>query len=311
VDADKVDNSNLQRQVLYTTLDEGCKKVEAGSSRLKALNPHVNIQVYDTAITPENAFALIRDYDLVLDCTDNFPTRYLINDVCSILKKPNIYASVAQFEGLCSVFCTPKGPCYRCLYPEPPPPGLVPNCAEDGILGVLPGLLGTLQAAEAVKLILELGEPLIGRLLRVDTLGMNFATYKLNQKADCLLCGLHTPFAQLPRYETYCGIPIPSMSVEELKAQRAQVFLLDVREPFEYELCNLKGYLVPLGALATRLDEVRSKSQGLPIVVHCKAGPRSQKAAQLMLAHGFKEVKFLQGGILEWIKTCDPAMMSY
>ena len=312
VDADPVDLSNLQRQIIYTTQDLGHKKTTASKARIRALNPFVKVTCHDEFLTTENALGIIQDYDLVIDCTDNFPTRYLVNDACFTLEKPYIYASISQFEGQCSVFCAKDGPCYRCLYPEPPPAGLVPNCSEEGVLGVLPGLLGTLQAIEAVKVLLGLGEALIGKLLHIDTLFMRFDTFTLNKKADCLLCGKHTPFSELPKYEKYCHTAtVPSLSVQELKSIRDHVFLLDVREPFEYELCNLNACLMPLATLSERLTELRKLSQGLPIVVHCKAGPRSKKAAALLLQHGFTQVRFLEGGILDWINVIDPSMMSY
>src|SRR5262249_27582423 len=272
--------------------------------------------------TSENALQLFAPYDVIVDGTDNFPTRYLVNDACVILGKPNAYGSIFRFEGQASIFATKEGPCYRCLYPEPPPPGLVPSCAEGGVLGILPGLVGVIQATEAIKLILGKGEPLIGRLLLVDALGMKFRELKLRKNPECPVCGTHPTVTELIDYQQFCGIrgeetpvvassAIPEIQPEELKRQfdaKEDVFVLDVREPHEYQICNLGGYLIPLGDLPKRVNELDSSRE---IVAHCRSGVRSAKAVDFLRQAGFKKVRNLAGGILAWADKVDPSMPKY
>jgi adenylyltransferase/sulfurtransferase len=317
VDDDVVELSNLQRQILYNTEDLQQSKTQCAETKLKQLNPHVNIIRHNERLTKDNALNIIRQYDIIADGTDNFATRYLVNDACFHAKKPNVYASIFQFEGQCSVFTTENGPCYRCLYDAPPPAGLIPNCAEGGVFGVLPGLLGTLQATEVIKLILRIGEPLIGRLLTVDALAMRFREFQLQINPDCRLCVHHQAFESLPNHDlAACDIPLVepdnlhSMTVHELaklEAHNADFQLLDVREPFEYQICNLQAKLIPLGELPFRLNELDKSKL---VVVHCKAGPRSERAAILLREAGFN-VKFLEGGILAWINEIDPSLKVY
>ncbi len=320
VDFDLVDYTNLQRQVIHSTTDVGRNKLESAAEKLKALNPFVNLRTFDTRLSSENALELFRDFDLIVDGTDNFPTRYLVNDACVLTGKPNVYGSIFRFEGQASVFATKEGPCYRCLYPEPPPPGLVPSCAEGGVLGILPGLVGVIQATEAIKLILGKGEPLVGRLLLVDALGMKFRELKLRKNLDCPVCGTHPTIARLIDYEQFCGIRgeeapvatgVPEIQVEELhqKLERGEdVFILDVREPHEYQICNLGGHLIPLGELPSRVHELDSSRQ---IVAHCRSGVRSAQAVQFLQKAGFRKVKNLGGGVLAWADRIDRTMPKY
>jgi adenylyltransferase/sulfurtransferase len=328
VDFDAVDSSNLQRQIIHGTPDVGRSKLESARSRLSALNPNVRIVGHETALTSKNALDILRDYDVVVDGTDNFPTRYLVNDACVILQKPNAYGSIFRFEGQASVFATKGGPCYRCLYPEPPPPGLVPSCAEGGVLGVLPGVIGTIQATEAIKLILGVGEPLVGRFLIYDALRMRFRELKLRRDPECPVCGDNPTVRELIDYDQFCGIrpaaqaaasaalpPEQEIAVEDLKKtqdRREPLFLLDVREPQEFQICRIPGStLIPLGDLPNRLAELPSGAGAPPIVVHCKMGARSAKAVKLLRERGFTQARNLSGGILAWIDRIDPALPKY
>ncbi|MFO7302890.1 MAG: molybdopterin-synthase adenylyltransferase MoeB [Acidobacteriota bacterium] len=323
VDFDAVDFSNLQRQVLFGTDDVGRPKIKAAAERLKSLNPNIRIIGHETALSSKNALDLFRDYDIIIDGTDNFPTRYLTNDACVLLGKPNVYGSIFRFDGQISVFATKGGPCYRCLYPEPPPPGLVPSCAEGGVLGVLPGVVGTIQATEAIKLILGVGDPLIGRLLLFDALQMKFRTLKLQRDPNCPVCGDNPTVKELIDYEQFCGItpattadasgvsPDLEMSVVELKERldKGDIFLLDVREPREYEINRIEGStLIPLGELPRRLDELPKDRD---IAVQCKSGMRSAKAVNLLREKGFTRVRNVRGGIQEWIARIDPDQPTY
>ncbi len=322
VDFDVVDYTNLQRQIIHTTADVGRKKLDSAADKLKAINPFVNLRTFDTRLSSENALELFRDFDFIADGTDNFPTRYLVNDACVLTGKPNIYGSIFRFEGQASVFATENGPCYRCLYPEPPPPGLVPSCAEGGVLGILPGLVGVIQATETIKMILGQGDPLIGRLLLVDALGMKFRELKLRKNPDCPACGTHRTVTKLIDYDQFCGIrgveapaategKMSEISVEELKKKldnKEDVFILDVREPHEYQICNLNGHLIPLGDLPKRLGELDSSRE---IVAHCKMGGRSAKAVALLQQSGFKKVSNLTGGITAWAERVDTKMPKY
>src|ERR1700733_9758777 len=320
VDFDVVDSSNLQRQVTFTTGDVGKSKSEAAKARLSALNPMIDIVSYDTRLTSDNALDLFRDYDIIVDGTDNFPTRFLVNDACVLLGKPNVYGSIFRFEGQATIFAYPGGPCYRCLYPEPPPPGLVPSCAEGGVLGVLPGIVGSIQAAETLKLILGAGDSLVGRLLLFDALAMKFRELKLRKNPDCAICGKNRTITKLIDYEEFCGIRgqeapveevVPAISVEELKKKldaKSDIFILDVREPHEYQICNLNGYLVPLNDLPKRVNELDSSRE---IIAHCKMGGRSAKAVQFLRQAGFKKVYNLTGGITAWADKVDPKMPKY
>jgi len=322
VDFDTVDFSNLQRQILHGTPDVGRPKLQSARERLTAINPGVRIDTYETSLTSKNALELFEPYDVVLDGTDNFPTRYLVNDACVILGKPNAYGSIFRFEGQASVFAAPGGPCYRCLYPEPPPPGLVPSCAEGGVLGVLPGVIGTIQATEAIKLILGVGEPLVGRLLLYDALSMRFRELKLRRDADCPVCGDHPTVRALIDYDQFCGVTrtappasVPETTVEELDARLRRgdrVFVLDVREPNEYQICRIEGStLIPLGELPKRLSEIPRGAGAPDIVVHCKMGGRSAKAVRQLLDSGYDRVQNLTGGILSWIDRVDPSQSKY
>lgn len=306
VDDDRVELSNLQRQVLYSMEDLGKKKVAAAKARILALNPNIHVITHDIRLTQKNAQELIRQYDMVADGTDNFATRYVINDACFHLKKPNVFASIFQFVGQCSVFTLDGGPCYRCLYEFPPAEGLISNCAEAGVLGVLPGLLGTLQANEVIKLILKVGKPLRGRLLTIDALTMQIRELSLQTNPSCRLCFYHQSLETLAEHEvascpmrTADDLSITVQDLHKLQKQNADFTLLDVREPLEYEQSNLNGLLIPLGELSTRLNELDKSKL---IVVHCKAGPRSQRAVLLLQEAGFDKVKYLEGGILAWMK---------
>src|SRR6201982_2275078 len=266
VDFDVVDYTNLQRQIIHSTADVGPRKLDSAAEKLKAINPFLNIHKFETRLSSDNALDIFRDFDIIADGTDNFPTRYLVNDACVLTGKPNAYGSIFRFEGQASVFSAKDGPCYRCLYPEPPPPGLVPSCAEGGVLGILPGLVGLIQATETIKLILGTGNPLVGRLLLVDALGMKFRELKLRKNPDCVVCGTHPTVTKLIDYEEFCGLRgqekpvantgIPEIRVEELKQRldgQADLFSLDGREPHEYQICNLNGYLIPLNDLPKRV----------------------------------------------------------
>lgn len=322
VDFDVVDFSNLQRQVLHGTPDVGRPKLQSAKDRLHAINPEVQVDLYETRLTSANVLGIMKPYDVVIDGTDNFPTRYLTNDACVLLKKPNIYGSIFRFDGQASVFAPPEGPCYRCLYPEPPPPGEVPSCAEGGVLGVLPGLIGCIQATEAVKLILGKGKPLIGRLLLYDALQMTFQEFKIRRNLKCPMCGDHPTITQLIDYEQFCGVrgqetAVPAsanweITVDELKQrldQKEPLFILDVRNPEEYQICRLDGSkLLPLPELRDRYRELDPSRE---IIVHCKSGMRSMKAMQFLREAGFTNVKNLKGGILAWAKQIDPTMATY
>jgi molybdopterin/thiamine biosynthesis adenylyltransferase/rhodanese-related sulfurtransferase/molybdopterin converting factor small subunit len=326
VDFDVVDFSNLQRQLLHGTSSVGRSKLESAKDRLRDLNPHIEIDTYETTVSSENALDLFKPYDVILDGTDNFPTRYLVNDACVLAGKPNAYGSIFRFEGQASVFATKEGPCYRCLYPEPPPPGLVPSCAEGGVLGVLPGIIGVIQATEAIKLILGIGEPLIGRFLIYDALKMRFRELKLRKDPECPVCGTHPTVTKLIDYEQFCGIrPEPAAAQQAGAAVNAwettsvdlkkrldtgdDVFILDVREPNEYQICRIPGsVLIPLGELPRRYAELPTDKD---IVAHCKMGGRSAKATEFLQSVGFKRVKNLKGGILDWIDKVDPSQPKY
>jgi adenylyltransferase/sulfurtransferase len=320
VDFDVVDYTNLQRQIIHSTADVGRKKLDSAAEKLKAINPFLEIRTFETRLSSENALELFREFDIIADGTDNFPTRYLVNDACVLTGKPNVYGSIFRFEGQVSVFATEDGPCYRCLYPEPPPPGLVPSCAEGGVLGILPGLVGVMQATEVIKLILGKGDPLIGRLLLVDALGMKFRELKLRKNPDCPACGTHPTITRLIDYNEFCGIRgeekaaetgVPEIQVEELKRRLdagEDVFVLDVREPHEYQICNIDGYLIPLGDLPKRVSELDSSRE---IVAHCRSGVRSAKAVDFLRQAGFKKVHNLAGGILAWADRIDPKMPKY
>jgi sulfur-carrier protein adenylyltransferase/sulfurtransferase len=323
VDFDVVDSSNLQRQIIHSTKDIGRKKIDSAEEKLTALNPAIKIVKHETMLTSANALDIIKDYDIVADGTDNFPTRYLVNDACVLLGKPNAYGSIFRFEGQASVFATESGPCYRCLYPEPPPPGLVPSCAEGGVLGILPGLVGVIQATEVIKLILGKGETLAGRLLLVDALNMRFRELKLRKNPDCPVCGTNPTVTRLIDYEQFCGIMpetsqeknmkngIPQISVKELKARRdagEDVFLLDVREPYEYQIAQIGGTLIPQNDVPNRLADIPRDRE---IVVQCRSGARSQRIAELLKQSGYTQVVNLAGGILAWADEIDPKVQKY
>ena len=319
VEFDVVDVTNLQRQVLHGTKDVGRKKVESARDRIRDVNPHVQVIPHDTQLTSENALEIIGGYDLVVDGTDNFATRYLVNDACVLLGKPNVYGSIYRFEGQSTVFCTAEGPCYRCLYPEPPPPGLVPSCAEGGVLGVLPGLLGLIQATEAVKLIVGAGEGLVGRLLLVDALRMEFRTVKLRKDPRCPACGTRE-ITRLIDYQQFCGIrggaeetaDLPALTPAELDARRRRgddLDVIDVREPHEWEIGRIDGArLAPLSSFAEALHTLDSARH---LVVYCKSGGRSARAVRQLQAAGFRRVWNLSGGILRWSEEVDPSVPRY
>ncbi len=321
VDFDEVDKTNLQRQVLYGESDVGKRKTEAAKKRLLDLNPHIEVETHDTALTSANALEIIRQYDVVADGTDNFQTRYLVNDACVLTGTPNAYGSIFRFEGQASVFATQDGPCYRCLYPEPPPPGLVPSCAEGGVLGVLPGIVGSIQAVEAIKILLGKGETLAGRLLLFDALAMEFDTVRVTKDPDCPVCGENPSVTRLIDYDQFCGVTPGArpqletehtMSVTQLKAQMengGQVVVVDVREPGEYEVCAIDGSRnIPLQELPQRLGEV---PRDRAVVLHCKSGARSARAWQILKENGYDEIYNLTGGILAWAREVDPNMPMY
>jgi sulfur-carrier protein adenylyltransferase/sulfurtransferase len=322
VDFDRVDLTNLQRQILFDTNDIGRPKIEAATNRLRNLNPDIQIDTFETRLSSENALDILKGYDIVVDGTDNFPTRYLVNDACVILGKPNVYGSIFRFEGQITVFAYPGGPCYRCLYPEPPPPGLVPSCAEGGVLGVLPGIVGAIQAAETLKLIIGKGEPLVGRLLLFDALAMRFRELKLRKNPECPVCSEHPTIKKLIDYEEFCGIrgeesaapaqtAVPEITPRELKSRLDRgddLFILDVREPHEYQICNLGGHLIPLGELSRRVNELDSSRE---IVAHCRSGKRSAEAVEFLRGAGFRKVLNLKGGILGWSDEVDASVPKY
>ena len=323
VDFDVVDASNLQRQIIHSTKDIGRKKLDSAAEKLTALNPSLNVVKHETMLTSANALDILKDYDVVADGTDNFPTRYLVNDACVLLGKPNAYGSIFRFEGQASVFATEDGPCYRCLYPEPPPPGLVPSCAEGGVLGILPGLVGVIQATEVIKLILGKGEPLVGRLLLVDALSMRFRELKLRKNPECPVCGTNPTVTQLIDYDQFCGIApetpqsaavkngIPQLGVKEFKRRRdagENLFLLDVREPYEYQIAEIGGILIPQNDVPQRLGEIPKHRE---IVVQCRSGARSQKIAEFLKQAGYAKVVNLAGGILAWSDEIDPTVRKY
>ena len=322
VDFDVVDFSNLQRQVLHGTADVGRPKLHSAKDSLQRINPEVRLDLYETHLTSANAFDILKPYDIVIDGTDNFPTRYLVNDACVLLGKPNVYGSIFRFDGQASVFYPGKGPCYRCLYPEPPPPGEVPSCAEGGVLGILPGLIGCIQATEAVKLLLGQGSPLVGRLLLYDALQMSFREFKVRRNPKCPICGDNPTIEALIDYEQFCGIrgqeaavaatAASEITVDELKKRldrREAVYILDVRNPEEYQICKIAGStLIPLPSLPQRLNELDRDKE---MVVHCKSGMRSQKAIQFLREQGFKKLIDLKGGILAWADRIDPTMPKY
>src|SRR5579875_125147 len=337
IDFDVVDKSNLQRQIIHSEATVGKLKVDSAELMLKGLNPHLNVVKHNTMLTSHNALDILKDYNVIADGTDNFQTRYLVNDACVLLGKPNAYASIYRFEGQASVFGAPLGPCYRCLYPEPPPPGLVPSCAEGGVLGILPGLLGVIQATETIKLILGIGEPLVARLLLVDALGMNFRQLKLRKNPECPVCSANPTLTELIDYDQFCGIEkptsvgplevardkavadlpvvdgIPQISVEQLKKKldaKENVFILDVREPHEYQIVNIGAPLIPLGTVESRLSEIAAHKND-EVVVHCKSGARSQKAALILKNAGFTNVSNLTGGITAWADKIDKSLPKY
>ena len=323
VDFDSVDYSNLQRQILHTDADVGRSKVQSAGDTLRGINPNVEVALHNTRITSENAFDLIRPYDIVVDGTDNFPTRYLTNDACVLLKKPNVYGSVFRFEGQASVFAPHLGgPCYRCLYPEPPPPGMAPSCAEGGVLGVLPGIIGCIQATEILKLALGKGDSLIGRLLLFNALEMRFRELKLRRDPECPLCGAHPTLTELVDYEMFCGVaPEPAapgshpdeITVQEMKRALDNpglgVKVIDVRESDEYEIAHVTGVsLFPLSTLGQRFAELDPDQR---YYIHCKSGARSMKALQFLRERGFKHLKSVRGGILAWSDEIDPSVAKY
>jgi sulfur-carrier protein adenylyltransferase/sulfurtransferase len=321
VDFDVVDDSNLQRQIIHGTSDLGRPKMESARDRIADINPNVRVEAFEEALTSENALEIFKDFDVVVDGTDNFPTRYLVNDACVLLDKPNVYGSIFRFEGQASVFYAKEGPCYRCLYPEPPPPGLVPSCAEGGVLGILPGAIGTIQATETVKLILGIGEPLIGRLLLYDALGMRFREMKLRKDPSCPICGENPTVTELIDYQEFCGIPqanaqaatdeVPEITVQELKERLengGDVTVLDVREPYEYEVANIGARLIPLGELPERLVELDKDET---FAIHCRTGGRSANAVKLLQDAGFENVYNVKGGIVAWSEEIDPSVPKY
>ncbi|MCX6596496.1 MAG: molybdopterin-synthase adenylyltransferase MoeB [Acidobacteria bacterium] len=321
VDFDVVDRTNLQRQVIHGTKDIGRKKIDSAEESLKDINPNVVVVRHEVALNSENALDIVAQYDIVADGTDNFPTRYLVNDACVLLNKPNVYGSIFRFEGQASVFAMEDGPCYRCLYPEPPPPGLVPSCAEGGVLGILPGVVGLIQATEVVKLILGKGTSLKGRLVLYDALNMKFRELKLRRNPECPACGDHRTITKLIDYQEFCGIPaqpetpvvdLSEIDPVEVKARidRGDNFILiDVREPHEYQIAKIPyAQLIPLGELPKRLAELDPKAD---YVMHCKSGMRSGKATDLLRQNGFTQVRNMKGGILAWSDKVDPTVAKY
>ncbi len=324
VDFDVTDFTNLQRQVMFGTQDVGRPKVDASKDRIASINPNVKVTTFRTKLTSENVMEIFKDFDIIIDGTDNFPTRYLVNDACVFLHKPNVYGSIFRFEGQATIFWADKGPCYRCLYPEPPPPGMVPSCAEGGVLGILPGTIGLIQATEAVKLILGKGDPLIGRLMLYNALDMKFREVKLQKDPECPVCGVNKTITELIDYEQFCGIAlgqeeaavsingIQEISARELKSLidgHEKFTLVDVREPHEYQIAKIPGSrLIPLGEIAQRANELDTADD---IVVHCRSGARSAKAIHALQGMGFKRLRNLKGGILAWSQDVDPAVPQY
>ena len=324
IDFDVVDVTNLQRQIIHGTKDIGKKKIDSAFETLTDINPHVKLIRHEVALTSENALDILKDYDVVVDGTDNFPTRYLVNDACVLLGKPNVYGSIFRFEGQVTVLCTDDGPCYRCLYPEPPPPGLVPSCAEGGVLGILPGTVGMLQATETLKLILGIGKPLIGRLMIYNALDMDFRFFKVRRDPAWAPGTPHPTIKKLIDYQEFCGVPhgseepapvaspVAELTVKELKSKldrKDNFVLLDVREVHEYQICNLPdAKLIPLGTLPQRLNELNPADE---IVVHCRTGVRSGKACGILKEAGFKNVWNVKGGILAWSAEVDPSVPKY
>ncbi len=317
VDFDVVDESNLQRQVIHGTSDVGRLKLDSAADRIREINPFVKLDLHGVALTSENALDIISQYDMVADGTDNFPTRYLVNDACVLSGKPNVYASIFRFEGQVSIFGAPDGPCYRCIYPEPPPPGLVPSCAEGGVLGVLPGMVGTIQATEVIKLILGAGDSLIGRLMLVDALTMKFREWKVPRDPECPVCGDHPTQTTLIDYEAFCGVngEAPAeMTVDALHQRRlagTAPFVLDVRQPFELEIASIgEDKLIPVNELPDRLAELDGYRDA-EIVVVCKSGGRSAKAVQVLKDAGFSKAINLKGGTLAWSEQIDAGVAKY
>jgi sulfur-carrier protein adenylyltransferase/sulfurtransferase len=322
VDFDVVDASNLQRQIIHSTKDIGRKKLDSAEEKLIALNPALKVVKHEAMLSSSNALEILKDYDVVADGTDNFPTRYLVNDACVLTGKPNVYGSIFRFEGQASVFAIEEGPCYRCLYPEPPPPGLVPSCAEGGVLGILPGLVGVIQATEVIKLILGKGDALIGRLLLVDALNMRFRELKLRKNPECPVCGSNPTIKELIDYQQFCGIApaaqetnvkngIPQITVKELKARLdagEDVQLIDVREPYEFQIAQIGGKLIPKGDVPNRLAEIDRSRE---VVVHCKSGGRSQQIAEFLKQAGYERVVNVAGGITAWSNEIDPTVPKY
>jgi sulfur-carrier protein adenylyltransferase/sulfurtransferase len=319
VDFDRIDRSNLQRQVLYSTAEVGRPKVEVAAERLEGLNPDVHVNQYPVRLERENARDILGSYDIVLDGTDNFATRYLVNDACVLLGVPNVQASIYRFEGQASVFDARRGPCYRCLFPEPPPPEFVPNCAEAGVLGVLPGLLGTIQATEAIKLLLGVGESLVGRLFLIDALSLRTRELRIEKNPECVLCGPNATQTDLIDYPAFCGVAettqtdtVPEITPEELSSrlgEKEPVFLLDVREPGEWEIAHLEGAtLIPSRELAARAGELPAVGE---VVVYCKSGRRSAAATRLLLGLGRRRVRSLKGGLDAWAEQIAPSMPRY
>ena len=320
VDFDVVDITNLQRQVIHGTSDLGRPKLDSAADRIRDINPNVHVEQFDTALTSKNALGIARDFDVIVDGTDNFPTRYLVNDTCVLLGKPNAFGSVLRFEGQASVFATDDGPCYRCLFREPPPPGLVPSCAEGGVLGVLPGLIGTIQATEAIKLVIGAGEPLIGRLLLVDALTMQFRTIELRRDPECPACGTRE-LKELIDYEAFCGITagannenavitdLTPRSLAERIESGENIQLIDVREEWEWQIARIPGArLIPLGSLENEIDTLDAERE---VVLYCKSGARSLHAAEMLADAGFKQLANLNGGILRWSADVDPTVVRY
>jgi adenylyltransferase/sulfurtransferase len=324
VDFDVVDTTNLQRQIIHGTKDVGRKKLDSAADSLRDINPHVKLDLHEVALTSENALEICRSYDIIIDGTDNFPTRYLVNDACVLLGKPNVYGSIFRFEGQATVFGYPGGPCYRCLYPEPPPPGLVPSCAEGGVLGILPGVIGVIQATEAVKLLIGQGEALVGRLMLYDALNMKFRELKLRRNPECPMCGDNRSIHELIDYHQFCGIPQQPAAPEAATASNGEIdvvslkarmdrgdnfVLVDVREVHEYQIGRIpNSLLIPLGELPKRLAELDPEAD---IVVHCKMGGRSAKACDLLRQSGYKRVTNVAGGILAWSDKVDPSVPKY
>jgi adenylyltransferase/sulfurtransferase len=321
VDFDVVDFTNLQRQVIHGTSDVGRPKLHSARETIHEINPNVEVVTYETRLTSENALDIVRDYDIVADGTDNFPTRYLVNDACVLLGKPNVYGSIFRFEGQASVFYAKEGPCYRCLYPEPPPPGLVPSCAEGGVLGVLPGIIGCIQALQTIKLVLGKGKTLVGRLLLFDALNLKFRELKLRKNPGCPICGAEPTIKELIDYDEFCGIrgeehvpptkvpEITAVEVKKMMDEKKAFVLIDVREPHEFQICSIPGSkLIPLGEVPRRMHELNSADE---IVVHCRSGMRSAQAVELLIKSGVRKIHNLKGGILAWSDQVDASVPKY